>query len=244
MLSSSPSGSISIASSKARSITRLAYPISVKKSQRTTFDFLQRRHYADEAATTQSEPVADEATEAQHGNNSIAASANADADANAPTSAENAEERQAASEVESATAEATEHASTATDSVKAAAQTAGEAIAGATQSLSDAAGIGSQTSEDGTDDSKLSKVVYVGNLFFDTKADDIKAEFAKAGQVEDVRIITDMRGLSKGFVTFSPVFYIYASSLPSLILYLFDTDSAISHIRPPKTPNAPSICSI
>lgn len=195
----------SIASSKARSITRLAYPISAKQSQRTTFDFLQRRHYADEAATTQSEPVADGATEAQYGDNSIAASADADADADAPTSAEHAEESQAASEVESATEKAKEQASATADSVKAAAQTAGEAVAGATQSLSDAAGIGSQTSEAGSDAPEVSKIVYVGNLFFDTKSEDLKKEFSKVGLVEEAKVIMDQRGLSKGFVISSPV---------------------------------------
>lgn len=205
MLSSSPSVSISIASTKARSITRLAYPISAKQPQRTTFDFLQRRHYADEAAATQSEPVADGATEAQDGDNSIAASADADADADAPTSAEHAEESQAASEVESATEKAKEQASATADSVKAAAQTAGKIVAGATQSLSDAAGIGSQTSEAGSDAPKTSKTVYVGNLFFDVKVEDIKNAFSKAGPIEEARIIMDQRGLSKGFVISSPV---------------------------------------
>lgn len=197
--------SISIASSRARSITRLAYPISAKQPQRTTFDLFQRRHYADETATTQSEPEADGATEAQHGDNSIAASADADADVDALTSAEHAEESQAASEVESATEEAKDKASATADTVKAAAQRAGEAIAGATQSLSDAAGIGSQTPEAGSDAFNTSKTVYVGNLFFDVKTEDLKTQFSEAGPVEEVKIIMDNRGLSKGFVISSPV---------------------------------------
>lgn len=188
--------SISIASSRARSITRLAYPISAKQPQRTTFDLFQRRHYADETATTQSEPEADGATEAQHGDNSIAASADADADVDALTSAEHAE---------SATEEAKDKASATADTVKAAAQRAGEAIAGATQSLSDAAGIGSQTPEAGSDAFNTSKTVYVGNLFFDVKTEDLKTQFSEAGPVEEVKIIMDNRGLSKGFVISSPV---------------------------------------
>ena len=198
MLSSSPSVSISISSRKARSITRLAYPLSVRQTPITAFDLLQRRNYADEAAATQSEPEADGATEAEHGNNSIAASADPDADVNAPLPAENAEEEsKAALTVESATERAT-------DSVRSATQTATETVTGAAQSLAAAAGYGNQPSEPDREAPKTSKVVYVGNLFFDVKEEDLKKEFERAGPVVEVKIIMDPRGLSKGFVQQPP----------------------------------------
>ena len=184
--------STSIPSRKARSITRLAYPISVKHNQKSTFGLLQRRNYADEAAATQSEPVADGATEAQHGENSIAASADPDADANAAMPAENVEESEATSSAKSATERAT-------DAVKSAAQTASETVSGATQSLADVAGMGSQASNAGLGAPKTSNVVYVGNLFFDVKEEDLQNEFEKAGRVLTTKIIEDARGLSKGF---------------------------------------------
>ena len=184
--------SISIPSRKARSITRLAYPTSIKQNQKTALDFLQRRNYADEAAATQSEPVADGATETQHGENSVAASADPDADANAPMPAENVEESEAASSAESATERATA-------SVKSAAQTASETVTGATQSLADVAGMGSQASDPASDAPKTSNVVYVGNLFFDVKEEDLQNEFTRAGRVLNTKIIVDARGLSKGF---------------------------------------------
>ena len=192
VLSSSPSVAISIPSRKARSITRLAYPISVKQNKKTALDFVQRRLYADEAAATQSEPVADGATETQHGENSIAASADPDADANAPMPAENVEESEATSSAKSATERAT-------DSVRSAAQTASETVTGATQSLANVAGMGSQASDAGFDAPKTSNVVYVGNLFFDVKDVDLQNEFARAGRVLSAKIISDARGLSKGF---------------------------------------------
>ena len=192
VLSSSPSVSISIPSRKARSITRLAYPISVKQNQKSALDFLQRRNYADEAAATQSEPVADGATETQHGENSIAASADPDADANAPMPAENVEEGEAASSTESATERATA-------SVKSAAQTASETVTGAAQSVAEVAGMGSQVSDPDGDAPKRSNVVYVGNLFFDVKEEDLQNEFARAGRVVSTKIVLDARGLSKGF---------------------------------------------
>ena len=192
MLSSSPSKSLSIPSRNARSITRLAYPISVKQNQTYAVSFPQRRNYADEAAATQSEPVADGATETQHGENSIAASANSGADANAPMPAESVEESEAASTAESATERAT-------DSVRSAAQTATETVTGATQSLADVAGMGSQASGAGSDPAPASTTVYVGNLYFDVKEEDLQNEFLTAGKVLNTKIVVDARGLSKGF---------------------------------------------
>ena len=171
---------------QARSITHLTYPVSLRPSPRIASFPLQRRQYADEPAT-QSEPEADGATEAQHGDNSIAASANES------TPAEKAEESAAAAETASSTA----------DSVKSAVQTASEVATGAAQSLGAATGFGSQTSEAGSSapSGQTAKTVYVGNLFFDVRSEDLKKEFERAGPIVDAKIIMDQRGLSKGFVT-------------------------------------------
>lgn len=196
--------SISISASKARSITRLTYPVSLRTTPKTAFTPLQRRNYADEAAT-QSEPEADGATEAQHGDNSIAASADPDADANTSASTEQAEESAAAAKVESASEKATEQVSSTADSVKSAVQSASEAATdaatGAAQSLGAATGFGSQKSRDAPSGG-TSTTVYVGNLFFDVKSEDLKQEFERAGPVIDAKIIMDQRGLSKGCVLY------------------------------------------
>ncbi|CAG8909850.1 unnamed protein product [Penicillium egyptiacum] len=49
--------------------------------------------------------------------------------------------------------------------------------------------------------------VYVGNLFFDVTAEDLRKHFEKYGAVENALIVHDARGLSKGFgyVTFSTI---------------------------------------
>ncbi|OQD69169.1 hypothetical protein PENPOL_c002G08550 [Penicillium polonicum] len=49
--------------------------------------------------------------------------------------------------------------------------------------------------------------VYVGNLFFDVTAEDLRKHFEKFGAVENALIVHDTRGLSKGFgyVTFTTV---------------------------------------
>lgn len=44
-----------------------------------------------------------------------------------------------------------------------------------------------------------SRIVYVGNLFFEVTAQQLQAEFASHGSVINSRIVTDSRGLSKGF---------------------------------------------
>ena len=159
--------------------------MSFVKPQRTSLLAFQRRHYADEP-TSQSEPEAFGATEAEHGENSIAASADSDA-------VEHGEERAAASKVESAA-----------DSVRSATQSVSESVTGAAQGLSSAAGFGSQRSEAGTAPpfEEASTTVYVGNLFFDVKAEDLEKEFGKAGPVVNAKVILDPRGLSKGFVSF------------------------------------------
>lgn len=46
-----------------------------------------------------------------------------------------------------------------------------------------------------------SKTVYVGNLFFSVREQDIEREMSRVGKVESVKIIYDARGLSKGFVS-------------------------------------------
>lgn len=81
----------------------------------------------------------------------------------------------------------TAQASSAAESVGAAASTARSYVAGAGES-----------SIRPRPDAPESNTVYVGNLFFDVTAEDLRNEFAKAGNVENVKIIYDQRGLSKG----------------------------------------------
>ncbi|KAL6703161.1 hypothetical protein ACN47E_010154 [Coniothyrium glycines] len=44
-----------------------------------------------------------------------------------------------------------------------------------------------------------SKMVYVGNLYFEVTADQVRRVFARFGEIEKVRIVYDGRGLSRGF---------------------------------------------
>lgn len=180
-------------SSSSRTFTSLrAQPLSLLTAQKSFGPHLQRR-FASEEAATQYEPEADGASEAQHGGNSIATAA----------AEELAREEAAASAAASSYSEGVADDTTLNGArndngggviSEAAASVAGTAAA-VGESLAGAAGFGNP-SDDPT--AEVSKSVYVGNLFFDVREEDLKQEFAQAGTVVNARVIMDSRGLSKG----------------------------------------------
>lgn len=50
-------------------------------------------------------------------------------------------------------------------------------------------------------DPKPSRILYVGNLFFEIKSQDLEREFARYGEIVNARVAEDARGLSRGYVT-------------------------------------------
>ncbi|KAI7515286.1 hypothetical protein KC317_g23845, partial [Hortaea werneckii] len=44
-----------------------------------------------------------------------------------------------------------------------------------------------------------SRILYIGNLFFEVTAPELEKEFSKLGDITNSRIVVDSRGLSKGF---------------------------------------------
>ncbi|KAG9992134.1 RNA-binding domain-containing protein, partial [Aureobasidium melanogenum] len=48
-------------------------------------------------------------------------------------------------------------------------------------------------------DPKPSRILYIGNLFFEIKSQDLEREFAKYGEIVNARVAEDARGLSRGF---------------------------------------------
>ena len=103
------------------------------------------------------------------------------------------------------TGAAEEQGSSLTDSAKSAASAVADQASNAASQVaaaaSSAVGTASSavSSSEQASGSTTAKTVYVGNLFFDVKEDDLKKEFAKAGSVLSVKIIHDQRGLSKGY---------------------------------------------
>lgn len=102
------------------------------------------------------------------------------------------------------TGAAEEQGSSLADSAKSAASAVADQASNAASQVAAAASsaVGSASSAVSSSEQaagSTTKTVYVGNLFFDVKEDDLKKEFAKAGTVLTSKIIHDQRGLSKGY---------------------------------------------
>lgn len=127
--------------------------------------------------------MADREAEAQHGNNSIAAASPEQSAENPAENMVEESERQAGSSLGDLASAAAEKAKeTATDAFG---SVAGGSSFGSSFRKRDAAPVPS---------------VYVGNLFFDVKEEDLREEFQKCGEIESIKLIMDNRGLSKGYV--------------------------------------------
>ena len=178
---SSSTASISTRSRLITTVTLFQGRTTIPRSFPSNF---QRRWASGDE--TQSEPAADRETEAQHGDNSIAA-------ASRETDIESSEHGDNASVTEAVKSAANTVSTTVADA-------AGQAAAAA----SSAVGSGSGASEEAS--SQVTKTIYIGNLFFDVKEQDLEKELSKAGKVLKTKIIYDQRGLSKGYASSSSAF--------------------------------------
>ena len=99
---------------------------------------------------------------------------------------------------------------------EAAAEKAEEVASATTQGFSEAAQSGAAALDAATDsptprgrpqrdtlsthrNPRPSRILYIGNLFFEVNAQQLEAEFKPYGEITNSRIVTDSRGLSKGF---------------------------------------------
>ena len=115
----------------------------------------------------------------------------------APESAHDDEQSTFASTISSTTQGVTERASDAAEGV---AQAMGRARDTVTHTAEAAAGGLGFGSDRDSEPAPPVKTLYVGNLFFDVTAEDLKKEMERFGTVTDIRIVLDNRGLSKGYV--------------------------------------------
>lgn len=108
---------------------------------------------------------------------------------------------------ESAAQEITQEVKSAIDSVKdglsSTAQTAEESVGAFSSKASEKASVlellDGVKSSGATTQGDPTKILYVGNLQFDITSSDLEAEFSKIGEVSNCKIVTDGRGLSRGF---------------------------------------------
>lgn len=237
LLSSKPSASKSLP--LIRPFTSVVSPTSHLIAPKTSLLSIQRR-FASEI--TQSEPEADGATEAQHGDNSIATASQV-SDVGPVTS----EEESAASLFKEDDASASKDQSTPQEGrgaiSEAAASVAGTAGAVGEMLGRPARSIGSLDSRGSRIEPEPSKTVYVGNLFFDVRAEDLEQHFESAGPIISAKIINDARGLSKGFVSsYFLVLLISISCVADMPLRLLALATLSSKTSTP--PAAPSSYSI
>lgn len=191
LLSSTPSACLH---TKTRQFTSIASQLPRRSVARSALSPLQRRWLADEAAATQSEPEADGAALNENADHSIAKESESSSE---PPQTEDQAARENTTEP---TFSQPHQESSATESVadtaSSAAQSAGNAASQLASSVTGAAETAAHAT--GFAPPQESKTLYVGNLFFDVRSDDLKKEFERAGEVVDAKIIMDARGLSKG----------------------------------------------
>ncbi|KAL8986874.1 MAG: hypothetical protein Q9177_003868 [Variospora cf. flavescens] len=178
--------------------------IARSKLQGLPISQLQRR-FASEEAQTQSEPSADRTEEGQHGDNSIAKSSQhssqealskpTEAAANITPAVDDPAPEQASSSPPAQSGESR----TVGELASAAAETTREAASNAYEALAGLPGTGDRNLTLTRPEVPPSTTVYVGNLFFDVREEDLRREFEKLGAIESVKLILDNRGLSKGF---------------------------------------------
>ena len=182
LLSTSP---ISL-STRTRSINTFT-PVHLRLQTRQPAVAPLQRRWASEDLT-QSEPSADRETDAQYGDNSIAAS----------SETQDAEHHVTQESVESPSPAEDQSASLA-DSARSTAGAVADKVSDAASQVGAAAksAVGAASSRDRLPEGSP-KSVYVGNLFFDVKEHDLMKEFSKVGNVAEARVIHDHRGLSKG----------------------------------------------
>ena len=204
LLSSSPSASYL---AKSRSITTgSALTIRTRSPAQAPSTYLlrnQRRWASDDAdkgLPTELDPdggkglpteLDADQTAANHGESSHVASAIESATETASTRG-----NEAAADAETTVNEA---ARSAASTVAETGSAAAESVAGTAEAVGAAAGL---AAGDGSPSGSTTRkdTVYVGNIFFDVTKEDLVREFQRFGEVTEAKIVSDARGLSKGYV--------------------------------------------
>ncbi|KAI5275576.1 RNA-binding domain-containing protein, partial [Aureobasidium subglaciale] len=159
-------------------------PNALNQSQKWQMPVLQRRFASEEAslaqAKTTDETVSTEATETEQ----------------AVTSEAQAEQEPNVEKSVPEVADASEQPSV-VEQVKEKVQDVASNVTSAAESL---LGKSARNAALGTHvDPKPSRILYVGNLFFEVKAADLEREFSSYGEIINARVAEDARGLSRGF---------------------------------------------
>ena len=177
-----------LVSSKPRSLTTATS--SILRKGRYTFVCPPSRRFASDESSTQVEPQADGATEAQHGENSIASST---------SNYSNLEHRSEPPEQHESSRNASAIASAA-DTVSTRFAEVADSIGGSVSQMQRSATDSFGTTREQNTEVAPTNKLYIGNIFFDVTVDDLEKEFSRFGTISDLKLIRDAKGLSKGYV--------------------------------------------
>ncbi|PNS15858.1 hypothetical protein CAC42_4310 [Sphaceloma murrayae] len=151
------------------------------------------------SAETQKQEIVEESIATSEVTDGAHASATESSDAN-PMGMEPGD---AAPEPQTTSAPASNTISSTLDSAKdvfgSAARTANRVASNAASSVTGSSGRGFGRDRENPHQPEATKILYVGNLFFDLTVERLKAAFSPIGNVVNCKIVTDTSGLSKGF---------------------------------------------
>lgn len=175
---------------KARTIVTKA-PTGLRQSQKWQMPVFQRRFASDEASPVQEkttgETVPTEPTETEQAMKEEAVTSEAQAEQEPNVVEKSIPEAADASEQPSVVEQVKEKVQDAASTVK-------DAAVGVLGNSARNAARGTHT------DPRPSRILYVGNLFFEIKGQDLEREFSSYGEVVNARVAEDARGLSRGYV--------------------------------------------
>ncbi|KAK5256845.1 hypothetical protein LTR16_002256, partial [Cryomyces antarcticus] len=209
--------------SKSRSLTTVT-PWATRPKQQWATASLQKRFASNEASPTEAETTNETVTEEPSKAERDIINENAPSnlpsestdnpnltnftDTPEPSSARHGKQGTVASAIESATETVKEKASEAAEAMSRGSQGMRESFGEAAGSAAAATGMRGSYSQGreregfGQQSRPVpppSKILYVGNLYFEVREDVLKREFQRFGNVANCRIVYDNRGLSKGF---------------------------------------------
>ena len=152
--------------------------------------FVQRRFASDEIKTSESRPNEDVATHHE------GASKNS-AESQASSSANGDDQSSLMDAFSSAASQASSATSYVAESVSSGAAAAASAVGMRGRDSTSTFERGS-ASADGASGARPNKAVYLGNLYFSVTEEEITSTFSEYGEIENVKIVYDRRGLSRG----------------------------------------------
>lgn len=181
---------------KPRSIT--AATPAVKSRQPWVASQFQRRFASDEAKPSEA-TVTDE-TVPETPSKPEAETIAEQAPSSAPKATDAEDQSAVASAIKTATQSVKTTAADAAETVSQVTENARTTISEAAGAAANAMGRGAESAEHSSRIQPSPSTLYVGNLFYEVKEEQLKRLFGKFGPVARCHIVSDIRGLSKGYV--------------------------------------------